>query len=283
MKMLLKITSVVTLGWILVACAASIEGYPDRSLDVEQELKALAPLYDTNKISEYNKETDTQKKRGLRNDYVYARMSAIDLQFGKFEQAIFREGVGSGILTDWIELALGGAGAVFSGGTSQALSAASAGVVGAKGAFDKQAYFSNTITTLLAAMVANRKTVEVKIRQRLAQSVADYPLAAALSDLEEYYVAGTIPGALTGIAEESGAKAKKAEEILSGKFRPDDATKVLNMFVGWDGKRFNNSGNKSKLESWMTLHGIDPKRITLFLNAEEYADKRSEAVTFFKL
>ena len=59
-------------------------------------------------------------------------------------------------------------------------------------------------------MDANRKTVLVKIRQGLGQSVANYPLTHAMADLEDYYNAGTIPGALTGINADSGAKGEIA-------------------------------------------------------------------------
>ena len=163
------------------------------------------------------------------------------------------------------------------------MSAVSAGVTGAKGSFDKQAYFTNTITTLLGAMVANRKTVEARIQQRLSQPVADYPLPAALSDLEAYYEAGTITGALTGIAADSGVKANKADEILSVIFGEDVATVKLEKFIGWDGTNFTDAGNKSKLDSWMRLQGLNPNIIVLFLSSKEFADRRAEAVKFFKL
>ena len=81
----------------------------------------------------------------MRDEYVNAKISTIDLHFGEFEKSLFTEGVGGGIATDWIKLALGGAGAVIAS-ASQALSAAAAGVEGAKASFDKQAFFANTMT-----------------------------------------------------------------------------------------------------------------------------------------
>ncbi len=194
----------LTLG----GCAAALQGFPDRVADTETELTALEPFMSTDAIKNYKAATGDAKKL-LRDEYVNARITAINLHFGEFERDLFQEGVGSGIGTDWIKLALGGAGAVYAG-ASQALSAATVGIEGAKASFDKQAFFENTITTLFAAMDANRKTVLVKIREGLGQPVASYPLTQAMADLEDYYNAGTIPGALISINADSGAKAETA-------------------------------------------------------------------------
>ena len=149
----------------LGGCAAALKGFPDRVADTDQELADLQRFMGSEVIGEYATATGA-KKRLIRDEYVNARITAIDLHFGEFEKALFREGVGAGIATDWIKLALGGAGALFAG-PSQALSAAAAGIEGAKASFDKQAFFANTITTLFAAMDANRKTIRVKIIQQL--------------------------------------------------------------------------------------------------------------------
>ena len=52
--------------------------------------------------------------------------------------------------------------------------------------------------------------VEVKIREGLATTVDQYTLTNAMADLEEYYNAGSIPGALASITEDSGSKAAEA-------------------------------------------------------------------------
>ena len=193
----------------LGGCAAALKGFPDRVADTKKELATLEPFMNKAAADKYQVATDDDKKKLIRDEYVNARISAINLHFGEFEMDLFQEGVGSGIATDWIKLALGGAGALFAG-PSQALSAAAAGIEGAKASFDKQAFFENTITTLFAAMDANRKTVLVKIREGLGQPVASYPLTQAMADLEDYYNAGTIPGALISINADSGAKGKTA-------------------------------------------------------------------------
>jgi len=150
---------------------------------------------------------------------------AIDLQFNAFQQDIAHEGVGVGIATDWVALALNAAGSLVSSaanvagtlvsGTANALSATAAGLSGARTSIDKKVYFDTTLPTLLATMVAQRKAVLVRIREGLTHEIDAYPLTLALNDLDRYYQAGTIPGALTAMADVAGATATTAETQLN--------------------------------------------------------------------
>ncbi len=207
-----RICVFVLLAIGLGACAAALTGYPERVSDVNDELKSLEPFYNNKAVEDYTKAVGNARKP-LRDAYVFAKMRAIDIRFGTFQEELFTQGVSGGILANWIELGLGSAGAVFSG-PSQALSAASTGVVGAKSAFDKEAYFENTLPTLLGAMEANRKTIKLRIYSGITQNDSDYSLPNAMADLEDYYSAGTIPGALISINEDTGAKGKEAQESI---------------------------------------------------------------------
>ena len=265
----------LTLG----SCAAALQGYPNRVADTKTELAALNPFMNKDAIDRYQDPTlsDVAKKL-IRDEYVNARISAIDIHFGEFEMALFQEGVGTGIATDWIKLALGGAGALYAG-ASQALSAAAAGIEGAKASFDKQAFFANTITTLFAAMDANRRTVQVRIRKGLDQSVANYPLTQAFADLEDYYLAGTIPGALIGINADSGAKGEKAQnqlnELTTFKFVQDTAGDKLQVFWMPDGIT-PDPNNTAALKAEMAKHGLEtgPGRVANFITGAPFADLR---------
>jgi len=142
---------------------------------------------------------------------------AIDLHFGSFQQSIFREGVSTNLVSDLIILGLGAATATAGGaGLKAALGATSAGVAGARTSIDKNIYFEKTMPALLAQMLASRKTTLVKITQGLDKNTTLYPLNQALIDLEDYYNAGTIPGAIAAIAEQAGAAARAADAVLLG-------------------------------------------------------------------
>lgn len=202
--------------FVLTNCA-SLTAYPERSIDPQAEIQALEHYLQPSAITRYESDKD-QDRNGLsrqawRNAVVNARIRAIDLHFNAFQQGLFQEGIGLGIATDWSVLALNVAGTL-TGGVANVLAAASAGVVGARAAFDKNAFFEKSMLALLTTMVAKRKDVLVRIREGLTKSLDEYPLTLALHDLESYYQVGTIPGAILEVAEAAGATAKKADARL---------------------------------------------------------------------
>jgi hypothetical protein len=268
---------------ILSGCA-SFKAYPDRTVDLTAELQGIDKYVKPEIINEYANANleDKEKKKRLRDEVVNARVYAIDLYFGKFQQDLFGEGVGFGIATDWITLALAGAGAVTgNAGTKAALAAAAAGIIGAKAAFDKNVFFDKTMPALLAQMVALRKTVLARIQAGLSQGIDRYPLPQALIDLEDYYNAGTIPGAITGIVEGAGAAAKQADEemkqVLVGRFTADAAGDALRRFWKPDGKIVNQE-NQARIRKWMDDNHVNELSITFFMRDESYAVARQKLV-----
>lgn len=213
-------------GWIsaalclvpaLLAGCASLKAYPDRAGDVATELQQLDQYFAATVLKDYAAKPDDTAKRAYRDEVATGRIRAIDLHFGTFQQAVFREGVNTNIVTDLIILGLGAATATTGGaGLKSALGATTTGVAGARTSIDKNLYFENTMPALVAQMIASRKTVLVKIQQGLDRNVTQYPLSQALIDLEDYYNAGSIPGAIAAVTEQAGATAKAQDVLLLG-------------------------------------------------------------------
>ena len=99
-------------------------------------------------------------------------------------------------------------------GASQVLAGIAAFIIGGREAFQKEVLAERTVIAIHTAMRARRAQVRLRLRKGLRQSTDQYPLAVALADLNDYYDAGTILGALIGITEMVGAEAKQAEERL---------------------------------------------------------------------
>lgn len=201
----------------LTGCYAALKASPERSIDKTKEIEALKAYLGPEVVTKYSA-PDAARRQGLtrrawRDEVIHARLRVMDLHFNSFQQALFQEGVGLGIATDWATLALGSLGAVYEN-ASQVLSLASTGITGAKAAFDRHAFFEKTMPTIVSTMIANRREVLVRIRTGLTKEVSEYPLSLALADLEAYYIAGTIPGALIEINETSGQVAKRADAAL---------------------------------------------------------------------
>jgi hypothetical protein len=81
----------------------------------------------------------------------------------------------------------------------------------------------------MAQMMAQRKAVLVRIRDGLMnKSDEQYPLAQGLADLEEYYYAGTIPGAITGVVKTAGAESQRNDRLLETLvYRLDDPAQLI--------------------------------------------------------
>ena len=192
----------------LTGCA-TVSGFPKQAFDTKEVNAEIAPYLLAKKVSDYDK-CDQQER--CRNDIIDARLRAIDLRFGEYERGLYKEGVGFGVGTDWIALALNGAGSVT--GASRALSAAAAGVLGARASFEKQALYNMTMPAMLAQMVAKRREVLAHIRDGESQKVASYSLFRALNDIDDYAFAGTLPGAISEISNHAGVQATQANAEL---------------------------------------------------------------------
>ena len=136
---------------------------------------------------------DGARARLARNEIIGQRMYAIDVQYTQYETALTREvqEVGFGALTT--AGALGTASTLFTPvATKSILSGLSTAVLATKGHYDSEILLAQTIKTIQKQMRASRNLIAAGITARMAQSVADYPLPIALSDVEDYYNAGTL-------------------------------------------------------------------------------------------
>jgi hypothetical protein len=246
---------------ILVLCllgtgCAALKGYPETSSDPNAELAILAKYYQPDFVQKCIDKQDPTEQRKCRNEIVNGRIRAIDLHFNAFLKKLFKEGVSSNIAVDWAVIALSAAGAVAGGETTKAvLSATSGGLVGAKGSFDKNAYFEKTMPVILLRMTAERKKVLATLREGMArENIEEYPLQRALIDVEDYYSAGTIPGAMMAVAEDAGKTAQKADEKIEITFKrtlecvtpecQERVDKILDMINGLsDSAAFNLTNN----------------------------------------
>jgi hypothetical protein len=97
----------------------------------------------------------------------------------------------------------------------KALSAAATGLTGAEAAYDEKILLSQSIQNLETEMRADRSAQGAVILANMRCPLGQYNLGMALSDLEEYYRAGTLPSAMIALSKtvanaENVAKATKA-------------------------------------------------------------------------
>ncbi len=204
-------TALLCLGTALLLCGcAAFDGYPKRVTDPETDIAELKPQLDAAAIRTCLQAPDL----ACRNRLIGARMYATDIRFSQFEEELFRDTRRGGFNATLATLGLTTAAAASTGGAAQALSGLSALIIGGREAFQKEVLSERTVIAIHAAMRTRRAQVALRLRGSLAQPIDNYPVETALADLDAYYNAGTVLGALVGITETVGASAEKAEKEL---------------------------------------------------------------------
>jgi hypothetical protein len=169
------------------------------------------------------------QRREFRDEIIAERIALIDISYRLFEERLFQEGTVREISTDWALLGLAAAGATVSSSTTQSILAAiSGGLVGARAAFDKQALFDRTLPALVSQMEASRLRVELRLLEGMQQNTGAYGIVQALGDLDAYYAAGTLPGAIINVAGDAGITKARIEQQRAFSFASfDEAAKTL--------------------------------------------------------
>ena len=209
---------------VLGGCTASIEGTPERLLPISAETDVARKLAGPEWYAEYGMATGA-RRRELRDQIVLARMYAIDLYYSEYEARLTQERQNVGFYSTVANLALTSSATLFAANeTKTILTAVATGLTGTKEAYQKEVLIEKTIAILQQQMRARRKEVKVRIISRLSLAAESYPLELALADIETYYRAGTITGALIDVAEETGVRLSEArameEQVVVTKFAP---------------------------------------------------------------
>jgi len=218
-------------GLLLSGCFTTIEGGPPRLFSIAEESAVARARLERDEEAYYS--APAAQNRAFRNEIITQRMRAIDSYYYAFEAAILRERQEVGFISSIISIGLAGAIPLVNPiATKDILGAASAGLQGATKAYSDEVLFQKTVQVLATQMRARRDLVAADIVTRMRTLDTDaYPLAMALADLDAYYAAGTIAGALIEIQKTVGAESQNAEAtrasaviVRQGAFLPGEST-----------------------------------------------------------
>jgi hypothetical protein len=204
------------IGLLVSGCFSSIEGGPPRLFSVAEESEVARIRLTRGEEAYYS--TPVAQNKLVRNEIITARMRAIDTYYYAFEASLIRERQEVGFISSIISIGLSGAVPLVNAeATKNILGAASAGLQGATKAYSDEVLFQKTVQVLATQMRAHRDIVASEILGRMRSLDIDaYPLSMALSDVDEYYAAGTIAGALIEIQKTVSAESRNAEAIKAG-------------------------------------------------------------------
>jgi hypothetical protein len=162
-----------------------------------------------NYLANLDGENDPGTAKQLRNRIVFGLMGEIDDGYGQFTKNLYSGkgivGVGGDVMT----LGLTAASTIATHvPTKTLLSALGTAFAGVNLSVDKNFFSQQTFQTIALAMQTRRDKARNAITDSLFDDDEDYSLAAAKRDLVMYFYAGTLPGGLQEIQEETGAAAK---------------------------------------------------------------------------
>lgn len=196
-------------------------GFPNQSHDDAEQLRKLETTFDiAGKIDQYYDiaqrddpgDRDEHFLRSARNEIINHRLTLINFYYNEFvaDASFNRQAMDlTADLADLgVDLAATVTGAV---AMKTILSAISAGITGTQASLHKNIYLDRTISAIITSMNARRKEALLPILEGMGRSAADYPLGQALSDLDNYYLAGTFLGALESIQQRAALAEREAD------------------------------------------------------------------------
>lgn len=202
----------------LSGCATFQGGMPDLPFNAEEELCIVkANLKTAASVNAYYSSPSIES----RNKFIASRLVITNIEYLKYIKNVSAEESQIHSATDILVLSLDVAATAFTpAATKTILSALSSITGGTRLAIDKNAYADKAMSALVSAMNAQRKEVLKRVVAGSAMSLNGYTFEQALSDINDYYLAGTINGALSSIQRDASVKEAAADSaitILMGK------------------------------------------------------------------
>jgi hypothetical protein len=198
---------------------------------------------------------DENTRVKYRNDWIAARMYAIDIQYTAYESALTRErqSVSFGAAATTLGLTTA-SGLIAPVATKNLLTGLAGFVTGTRAAYDNDILLAHSVQWIQSQMQATRATVYNRILTGMRLSTTAYPLAAALSDLEAYYRAGTFTGGLLATSQVVAGDAQAAEDdkanIVEVKFSP-----TTNLGARIEAFARSTPENRALVSEWLTAKG----------------------------
>jgi hypothetical protein len=246
---------------------SSLSGYANHPETPAAIAQRASKYFGPDAEKNYDAAQTDAARQSERNKLVYGKIQVFGDEFQKLERALNTSGNSISVGGDLAIFALNGLAATTGGPeTKSALSTASAGILGAQGAINKDLYYQRTLPALLAQMQANFVTQEAAIIAKLGRSDREYPLQAAELDLQRLEDAGSIPAAISQITQQAEADRQVNESKLNNlRTLTEVVTSSTTRLLAWiypNGQV--DQTNYDALQSWLNqqpeqyLHGYPP-------------------------
>ncbi|HEY0546672.1 MAG TPA: hypothetical protein VGC91_14940 [Pyrinomonadaceae bacterium] len=176
---------------------------------INEHMKAKQSAY-VNALS-----TDPEKAKTIRNELIEDALPYIDEAYSDFVYGIATGRDRGNFVADVIELGTSAAVGITKGERPiQILGIALTAFRGGRRSADLNFYKDQSTPILINKMDGNRAKVRKTILDREKDDAATYSIGAAISDIVDYYNAGTLVRAFTELAKDTAVQTKEAEDDL---------------------------------------------------------------------
>jgi len=153
----------------------------------------------------------TCDKTKCRNKIIGELIVFIDLQYNQFRADLYFSNVSTGFVSDLAGIGLGTAGALSPTiAAKNTLAVLTAGISGARVSYSKEVMFDQTMPAYINQMDNDRKKMMDAFKTNTALPYDKYPLSQALTDVNAYFLAGTLPGAIYSLTNNAASKTATA-------------------------------------------------------------------------
>lgn len=164
----------------------------------------MTRLYDENK----HLIIDVNRRNQIIEDLIFL----IDVNYNSFERRLNADRTYSNLAADLVSIGVTSASTLVGAAeTKTILSAVATGITGGRASVDKNFYQQQSLSAIITTMRAERTKELTILRDSETDNLADYPMTRALTDLADYYNAGTLMNALGAIVSDAGANKTKAD------------------------------------------------------------------------
>ena len=258
---------------------AGLRQFPEVTKDYNAALRELDADYAATVDRIYGKDrVAAAEAKLIRSAMMERRMAVIDAYYKEFQAGLVKENVRAEFGLALVGIGIGAAGSQVAETASQILSAVSGGLAGAQAAYGKAVLYDKAMSALLAQMHASRKAVAAQIFQRWNQDLEQYPMWMARTDLEAYYFAGSLPGAILATAADAKVKETQADEVLLRSITTESLTpEMFGTREDFEGQIDKLSGEKAK--TLVAKIETEFKEIKPFIDQQYPRNKRAEDAT----
>lgn len=156
------------------------------------------------------------KARIIRNELLSDALSYIDDAYGDFKNGLAAGRDRTNFVADLVELGTSAAIGITNGERPlQILGIALTAFRGGRKSADANFYKDQSTPILISKMDGNRARVRALIEERKKKDTVSYAIGDAISDIVEYYNAGTLVEAFVKLSEDTAVQTKQAEAELT--------------------------------------------------------------------